>query len=66
MRFTDRLGRKIETRSGENVIAEDGFPVVELYVDNQFVDELAMMNYSPQNVSAIEDCLFEEYEIEVE
>lgn len=64
MKFTDATGRKIETRSGEDVRAEDGFPVVELYINGECVESLAMMWYSPENVSAVEACLFEEYEIE--
>jgi hypothetical protein len=65
MRFTDTNGRKIETRSGEDVIAEDGFPTVDLYINGKFVDSLAMMWYSPENVANVEACLFDEYGIEM-
>ena len=64
MKFTDKAGRKIETRSGEDVVAEDGFPMVDLYINGKWVESLAMMWYSPENVARVEACMFEYYEIE--
>jgi len=63
MKFIDTEGRKIETRSGEDFVTTDDFPCVELRIDGKIIECLAMMQYSPENVAAVERCMFEEYEI---
>jgi hypothetical protein len=64
MRFTDKFGRKIETRSGEDAGIKENIPGVVLYINGQYVTVYEISQYSPENVAAAEGCLFEAYGIE--
>jgi hypothetical protein len=66
MNFTDKKGRKIETRSGECVRDDNGLCIVELYIDGQFVNDIDIgSNYNPSNVALVELILFEENNIKM-
>ena len=65
MKFTDQKGRKIETRSGEDVGINENIPGIVLYINGQYVTTYEISQYNPENVSEAERVLFEAYGIEL-